>query len=100
MTPFGYLMALGIECLVATSMVFMGAPPFCLLIGACTLLTEFSKDIANDLVNFNTDAVLNHQNEMKKFFCNILQEYADVKQLSAQCIFYGILELCSFIHLD
>lgn len=82
MTPFGYLMALTVECLVSISMIFMGAPPFCLLIGACTLMTDFSTDIANDLVNFNTDTVLMDQDQMKKILCHILQEFADAKQLS------------------
>lgn len=84
MTACGYLAALAIEGIVAISTVLMGAPPFCFLIGACTLLSDFAKSIANDLVRFNADTVvLNHSTRaFKSRFSNILQEFADAKQLS------------------
>lgn len=84
MTPFGYLVALTIEGIVAISTVLMGAPPLCFLIGACVLLSAFAKDIANDLVNFNANAVVSEHSiaAFKSRFGNILQEFADTKQLS------------------
>lgn len=84
MTPFGYLAALTVEGIVCISMPLMGAPSFCLLIGACILLSAFAKSIANDVVNFNADFVaLNQSNgALKSRFRTILQKFADAKQLS------------------
>lgn len=83
-TPFGYLAALSLEGIVCISMVLMAAPPFCLLIGACVFLSAFAKGIANDLINFNADtfAFKRSNRAFKLRFNNILQEFADAKQLS------------------
>lgn len=83
-TPFGYSMAWSIEGISAISTVLMGAPPLCFLIGACTLLSAFAKDITNDLVNFSAITIASKHSiqALTIRFSNILQMYADIKQLS------------------
>lgn len=102
MTPRGYLLALTIEGIVCISIVLIGAPPFCFLIGSCTLLNAFSKDIANDLVNFNADTRLLKRSikTLKSSFSRILQESADTKQLSENfCnVYFNVFKII-LIHL-
>lgn len=83
-SPCGYLVALAVEGVACISMPLMGAPSFCLLIGACILLSTLAKGIANDMRNFNADTVALNQsnNAFKSRFTIILQKFANAKQLS------------------
>lgn len=89
MTPLGYLAAIAIEAVVCVSMTLMGTPSLCILVGTCALLSLLTKDITNDLVNFNADIVATKRLSntlIKSRFSIILHEFADAKQLSKKLI--------------
>lgn len=52
------------------------------LFGACWLFISFAKDISNDLLLLNAGNKSNESNDhIKKRFIDIMQYYADIKQL-------------------
>lgn len=65
--------------------MFSVVPNMVLLIGTCLLINSFVNDIKNDLPHLEVNGPSNgvdRQNEMTKWFGNIVQTHSDTKQLS------------------
>lgn len=82
--PFGYL----IVWLFETGSVFCTfynlVPLICLTIGCCWFIIAFMKDIMIEMTKLNRAFKLARHNtwELKVRFCNIIELYSEVKQLS------------------
>lgn len=60
------------------------ASTICLLVGLCSLLIAFVEDLANDLCVLSITNIPNkHHEKLLEDFCNTMQHYSQVKQLSA-----------------
>ena len=63
--------------------LFCAVPSTCFFIGSGWLLISFAKNMRNDLSHFNAVASSRrHRAEVKGSFCQIIQIYSDVKELS------------------
>lgn len=85
-TPFGYLIALCIECMAVFSIILTTIPLVCFFIGSCWLCIAFAKDITNDLSLWNLGGLTSNQSHLKckMKLCRIVEIHSDVKQLSVQ----------------
>lgn len=83
-TPFGYLIALVAQGIAAICTLFSGTLTMSLLVGSCWLFIIIVDDIANDLPKLDSGDYSSQRRRAKviKYFCNILECYADLKQLS------------------
>lgn len=96
-TPFGYFQATLAEAIDIFCVVFNMTPVLGFMLGACLLSIAFIEDIAS---KFN-DLPPNEPETMavKKRFCNVIQLYSSVKELSDplnQFIGREIIEICAF----
>lgn len=82
--PFGYAIALMMQCIQAYYSVMAGVVMSCYLIGSCFLLKSFINDITNDVSVLNFEAITSDgKYGLKiKHFINIVQEFSTVKELS------------------
>lgn len=79
-TPFGYMILLsyeGVEAIVA-AMAFY--PIMSIFIGSCILLKTFIEDITIDLKCLNQKQ--NEKENLSEIFCNVIQNYSNVQELS------------------
>lgn len=93
-TPYGYLIALTIESIVITCIIFSSFPHICFFIGSCLSISSFMDDIQNDLTALMlTKRGLNRNDErvLKQSLCKIVQDVSDAKELS-----YEIFHLFSW----
>lgn len=82
-TTSGYLIAYVGQVVVSFCTVYLSSPVLSFIIGSCWLFGAFINDIKNDLIAFNgIESTNTNQVEIKKQFCQIVQLYSDVKQLS------------------
>lgn len=83
-TPLGYLIALLALALAAYFTLVCATSNLCLLGGSCRLFISFIDDISQDLSVLNKFKSENRcGKDVLKCYCNIIQTYEDVKQLSA-----------------
>lgn len=83
-TPVGYLIALLCESLAVYVNVLCAIPCICSIIGTCWIAITCVKDVANDLPSLTIDNKRSLQNrkKVKEHFCNFVQSYLDLKELS------------------
>lgn len=87
-TPFGYLIALFIECMAVFSIIQTTIPLTCFFIGSCWILAAFAKDITSDLSGWNVGRLLGQRPAIDKMrLCHIVQIHSDTKQLSVEKTF-------------
>lgn len=75
-TPYGYAIALFLQIVDVSSVLYCATLLFAFFIGSCWLCIVFVNDVANDLSSL-VDQML-----VKKCFFNAVQHFSDVKQLS------------------
>lgn len=92
-TPFGYLVALTAQSLAAVSTLLCGTTAMSFGIGTCWLFINMAKDIISDFEQLNVADYSKKTSPTKamQHFCNIVQCYADLKQLSSVNIVYIVL---------
>lgn len=78
----GFLILLAIESFVLSSIGFTCVPLVSFTAGSCWLINSLVKDITNDLINFNVKKGKEVRKEANKHLCNVIKNFADVKQLS------------------
>lgn len=83
-TVIGYLIALLSQCAALLSILISFIPIICILIGSCWLSIVFVKDLINELAHLNTAKSKRNHPEIRAHFCQIVQSYADAKQLSGK----------------
>lgn len=86
--PLGYSIALLEQAIVAYCACCMTSPVTCFIAGSCWLFVAFVEDITSDLCALNAEIKSTNANQMdvKKRFCEIINLYSDVKQLSGNAI--------------
>lgn len=78
------MLALPIQMISSTATLHCVTSILVFLFGSCGLFITFAQDISNDLLLLNADKKLTERNgEMQKRFIDIIQNYADIKRLSA-----------------
>lgn len=84
-TPLGYLIAQLAQTLAAYFTLVCLASVLCFLVGSCWLFITFIEDITQNLFVWNNDKTANRNHEDRlKCYCNIIQSYVDVNQLSTE----------------
>lgn len=89
-TPHGYLIALSIESIVITCIIFSSFPHICFFIGSCWSISSFMDDIHSDLAVLIVTKKRLNRNDEKKFkqtISNIVQDVTDAKELSSNFIY-------------
>lgn len=82
--PFGYFAALIIQMISSILTLHCVTTIEVFLFGSCLLFINFAKDVSNDLLQLNADKKSSERNGgMKKRFIDVIQNYGDIKQLSA-----------------
>lgn len=86
-TPIGYLVAWVVQGAEFAAAGTIGIPCYNIIFGSNWLFIAMVEDITNDIVEFNNRVkILKANNEvsdrakLKKSFCNVIQNYSDVKQ--------------------
>lgn len=82
--PFGYAVALSLQCIDAYYAAICGVSLTCYSVGSCYMLTTFVNDITNDLSVLSSKTITSDANyeQKAKQFNNIVQEFSTVKELS------------------
>lgn len=88
-TPLGFIVVLLYQILVAYLVGLLFIPILCFLVGSCFLLKIFVEDTTKDLNRLNMSKMYGNNKEVKEIFCNIAQDFSNLKQLS---IFANIIE--------
>lgn len=87
MPPLGYLICWLLEAISEFCLFFYIVPNLCLLVGTSWLLIAFLKDISNDLLKLYVHRKCHQYRwELNVRFCQIIQLYSDVKQLSKKIL--------------
>lgn len=80
-TPFGYALGFVYAVLVGYIVLSCIVPTICFSIG-CVLLTKICfKNAINDL-NIFYEKIHENSDQLKQFFCDIVQDLSDLKQLN------------------
>lgn len=82
-TPLGYLIAYVSESSAIYSALFCATPIICFLFGLCLFCVSMVKDLSADLsLSIVGGTSKPNRDQLKKSFCQIVQSFVDVKQLS------------------
>lgn len=85
-TPYGYAIALFLQIVDVSSVLYCATLLFAFFIGSCWLCIVFVNDVANDLSSLDFGNASNGNDSdqmlMRERFFNAVQHYSDVKQLS------------------
>lgn len=84
-TPLGYAIALSVQGLAAYFTLVSISTVVCFLVGSCWLFISFIKEVSEDLcVLYDDKSAKRNHADLSKYYSNIIQTYADVKQLSTK----------------
>lgn len=85
-TKFGYLIALIIEAIGASTISLCGVPVICFLVGSCWLLKTIIQDITNDLSQLNetVPSSTEDKNDVEKIFRTFIQNFSKTEELSSK----------------
>lgn len=81
-TPIGYAIYVTVESLSSIAIGFSILPSACLGIGSYLLVCAVIEVIANEYHVLCGKATINNGQDMKKLFCSMVGDIADIKQLS------------------
>lgn len=80
-TPMGYFTSLFLQSIPVNAAYLTAIIFFDIFLGSCWLFVVMIEDIGMDLIAFNNDVKANaNRDEWKKYFCDILKHYLDLKQ--------------------
>lgn len=81
----GYLVALLAQAFDAYFTLVCAASIICFVVGSCWLFVSFVKDVSQDIFVLNDDkSAKRTHTDLLKYYSDLIQAYADVKQLSTQ----------------
>lgn len=85
-TPFGYLITISLQYILAQYSIAFICPVLCFFIGSCFLLKSFAGNITNDINSLNAVAKKksdrNYAKKIRTIFCNAVQDHGELQQLS------------------
>lgn len=93
-TPFGYLMASLLLSVAIYFALFSATQIVCFFIGSCLMFISFVEDISNDLdaLNIGDKDLKKCEQKLVVQFRNIVQLFADVKELCIGKIMFHSVE--------
>ena len=99
-TPSGFAIAFTFYTAVSYTLLFSFVPIAILFIGTFILFISFIKNILNDLQQFKELRKKSQKNKRMRLFCNIIQDFSSIKQLSIPFVLLSILTHLSYISLN
>lgn len=84
-TKLGYVIALVIEAIDASTISLCGVPVICFFVGSCWLLKVIIEDITNDLSKLSAITVSTENHiKVEMLFCTFVQSFSKAEQLSSK----------------